>query len=97
MRDRVGAGRRVFCAERQCELARRDHILATFSAAVSRSESNRSAYVSSVIAALACPSIRCTTFGLAPAWIARLAAVWRSACAVIRGNDGSVAWQRATA
>ena len=46
---------------------------------------------------LACPSIRCTTFGLAPAWMARLAAVWRSAWAVTRGKVGSATWHRVTA
>jgi hypothetical protein len=66
-----------------------------------------------VIAADACPSIRCTTFGLAPAEMASDAAVCRSACAVIRGNAGVVGsapflvylalaalaafWQRSTA
>ena len=53
-----------------------------------RSESNKSAYTSSVIAALAWPSIRWTTFGLAPALIAKEAAVCRSACAVTLGNVG---------
>src|SRR5271166_1730840 len=67
------------------------------SATASKSESNKSAYASSVIAALAWPSIRWTTLTLAPALIARDAAVCRSACAVIRGNVGSAAWQRATA
>lgn len=49
----------------------RGHILATLSATESRSESNRSAYTSGVIPALACPSILCTTFGLAPAEISQ--------------------------
>jgi hypothetical protein len=56
--------------------------VATLSATVSRSESNKSAYTSSVIAALTWPSILCTTFTFAPARIASDAAVCRSACAV---------------
>ena len=52
----------------------------------SRSSSNKSAYTSSVIDAMACPSIRCTAFTLAPALTARLAAVRRRSCGVIVGN-----------
>ena len=48
------------------------------------------------MAALECPSIRCTTSGLAPAWIASDAAVCRSACVDTRGNVGSAAWQTDT-
>ena len=53
--------------------------------------------MSSVIAADACPNISCTTFGLAPAWMASETAVCRNEWAVMRGNVGSVAWQRVTA
>jgi hypothetical protein len=56
----------------------RAHILPTLSATDVRSESNRSAYTSNVIAALAWPSIRWTAFGFAPALIASEAAVCRS-------------------
>jgi hypothetical protein len=63
-------------------------------ATLSRSSSNRSAYTSSVIDAFACPSIRCTAFTLAPALIARLAAVWRKSCGVIAGNDLSAGLAR---
>src|SRR5947209_20611634 len=49
------------------------------------------------MAALACPSMRCTTLGLAPALMAKDAAVWRKAWAVTLGKDGSAFWQRATA
>ena len=70
----VCAGRAVFSVERYRELTCRGHILATFSATESRSDSNRSAYTSNVMAALACPSIRWTTFGFAPALIASDAA-----------------------
>src|SRR4029453_5792119 len=61
-------------------------------ATASRSSSNRSAYVSSVIAAEACPSIRWTAFTFAPAEIARDAAVCRRSCGVSRGTP-----ERATA
>jgi hypothetical protein len=43
------------------------------------------------MAALACPSIRCTTLGCAPAWIARDAAVWRKSWAVIRAGTALLA------
>jgi hypothetical protein len=36
--------------------------------------------------ALACPSIRCTAFTLAPALTARLAAVWRRSWGVMAGE-----------
>jgi hypothetical protein len=49
------------------------------------------------MAALACPSMRATTFGFAPALIASEAAVWRRACAVTLGNSGSCFWHRPTA
>jgi hypothetical protein len=49
--------------------------LPTLSATEARSESNKSAYTSRVIAALACPNIRWTTFGFAPALIANEAAI----------------------
>src|SRR4026209_266920 len=46
-----------------CAQAHHRHILDTLSATAARSHSNKSAYTSSVMAALACPSIRCTTLG----------------------------------
>ena len=49
------------------------------------------------MAALACPSIRWTTFGFAPAEMASDAAVCRSAWGVTRGNVGSAFWHRDTA
>src|ERR1700712_1595744 len=49
------------------------------------------------MAAEAWPSIRCTTFTLAPAEIDSEAAVCRSACAVTRGNGVSATRQRSTA
>jgi predicted component of type VI protein secretion system len=58
----------------------------------SRPASNRSACTSSVIDALACPSIRCTALTFAPALTARLAAVWRRSCGVIDGNVSSLRW-----
>lgn len=45
-----------------------------------KSSSRRCGYRSSVIAAVAWPSIRCTTLTLAPADIANHAVVWRSPC-----------------
>ncbi len=45
--------------------------------------------MSSVIAADAWPSIRCTAFTFAPELIASDAAVWRRSCGVSRGIDGS--------
>src|ERR1700758_4560515 len=54
----VCADRGDFCGEQACGRASRGHILATLSATESRSESNKLAYTSSAIAALACPSIR---------------------------------------
>jgi hypothetical protein len=63
-----------------------------FAATSSRSSSNKSAYTSSVMLAIAWPSIRWTALTLAPAMIARLAAVWRRSCGVIVGNSGVVAW-----
>jgi hypothetical protein len=53
------------------------------SATPSRSSSNSPAYTSRVIAAEACPSIRCTAFTFAPAATARLAAVCRSSWGVM--------------
>uniref|UniRef100_UPI003F99BBA5 hypothetical protein n=1 Tax=Mycobacterium sp. TaxID=1785 RepID=UPI003F99BBA5 len=44
-----------FDVERTTEFGCAGHILATFCATVSRADSNKSAYTSSVIAALACP------------------------------------------
>jgi hypothetical protein len=72
--SKVWAAQSVFVAERVCYFAWRAHNLPTLSATDVRSESNRSAYTSSVIAALACPSMRATTFGFAPALIANEAA-----------------------
>jgi len=61
----------------------------------SRSSSNRSAYTSRVMDALASPSIRCTAFTLAPALTAELAAVCRKSCGVIVGNVSSTFWHSA--
>src|SRR5258705_12228800 len=47
--------------------------------------------------ALACPSIRWTALTLAPALIARLAAVCRRSCGVMVGNVLSAAWHFSTA
>jgi len=66
-------------------------------ATLSRSSSNRSAYTSNVMLALACPSIRCNAFTLAPADTASDAAVCRRSCGVIEGNDSSAFWHSATA
>jgi hypothetical protein len=49
-------------------------LISSAEATLSRSSSKGSAYVSSVIAALACPSIRCTALTFAPALIASEAA-----------------------
>jgi hypothetical protein len=54
-------------------------------------------YTSSVIDALACPSIRWTAFTLAPAEIAKLAAVCRRSCGVMVGKLLSAFRQAATA
>jgi hypothetical protein len=67
------------------------------SATLSRSSSNRSAYTSNVMDALACPNIRCNALTLAPADTARDAAVCRRSCGVIVGNDSSAFWHACTA
>jgi hypothetical protein len=46
--------------------------------------------MSSVIAALACPSIFWTALTFAPADTARLSAVWRRSCGVVRGTPDAV-------
>ena len=76
----------------------RAHMLPTFASinsrfmlsdTESRSSSNRSAYTSRVMAALACPSCRWTALTFAPLLTMRLAAVCRRSWTVMRGTPAA--------